>query len=157
MEKGLVSVVLPTYNRAKVLPRAIESVLNQTYTNIELIIVDDGSRDNTKEIIREFQSQDERIVYLRNKRNLGANAARNIGIMHSTGEFIAFMDSDDMWLPWKLERQIKIMYSSLNSYPIVYSGFIRIYKTDKNKVILSYYPKNPLQFQQIVPQYISIS
>lgn len=141
MEKGLVSVVLPTYNRAKVLPRAIESVLNQTYTNIELIIVDDGSRDNTKEIIREFQSQDERIVYLRNKRNLGANAARNIGIMHSTGEFIAFMDSDDMWLPWKLERQIKIMYSSLNSYPIVYSGFIRIYKTDKNKVILSYYPQ----------------
>ena len=140
MKKGLVSVILPTYNRAKVLPRAIESVLGQTYDNIELIIVDDGSRDNTKEIVKEFQRQDDRILYLQNKRNLGANVARNIGIMNSNGEFIAFIDSDDIWVPWKLERQIETIRRSLGSCSIVYSGFIRIYTTE-DETIMSYYPQ----------------
>jgi len=98
-----VSVIIPTYNRAKFLEEAINSVLNQTYKDFEIIVVDDGSTDNTKEIIRKFGE----IIYIYQK-NKGVSSARNKGIKMSRGEYIAFLDSDDLWLKRKLEKQMKI-------------------------------------------------
>ncbi len=99
--KDLISVVIPTYNRAHRIKRSALSVLNQTYKNIELIIVDDGSTDNTEDVVKTID--DERVVYIK-QTNQGACAARNNGIDHAKGEFIAFQDSDDVWCPEYLER-----------------------------------------------------
>ena len=100
----LVSVIIPTYNRAHLIKRSAESVLNQTYKNLELIIVDDGSTDNTKEIIDSIK--DNRIIYIYQK-NQGASAARNTGIDAAKGKYIAFQDSDDVCHADKLEIQIQ--------------------------------------------------
>jgi len=108
-----VSVIIPTYNRQKLLPKAIKSVLNQTFKNFELIIVDDGSTDNTKEIIKEFQKRDPRIKYIWQE-NFGAPAGpKNTGIKNSKGEYIAFLDDDDEWLPEKLEKQIELFEDNI--------------------------------------------
>jgi glycosyltransferase involved in cell wall biosynthesis len=100
----LVSVIIPTYNRAHLIGRAIQSVLNQTFKDIEIIVVDDGSKDNTDEIVRAID--DPRVIYLKHQENRGVSAARNTGIKAARGEFIAFQDSDDEWLPNKLEKQL---------------------------------------------------
>lgn len=106
MDEKLISVIIPTYNRSHLIKDAIFSVLNQTYQNFELIIVDAGSTDNTREIIKSIK--DERIMYifLDHKGSTPASG-RNSGIAKSKGEYIAFLDSDDLWLPRKLEKQIK--------------------------------------------------
>lgn len=101
-----VSIIMPTYNRANTISRAIKSIINQTYDDLELIIVDDGSVDNTKEVISEFD--DKRIKYIYQK-NSGACSARNAGIKISKGKYIAFLDSDDEWNINKLEKQIKFI------------------------------------------------
>lgn len=116
----LISVVLPTYNRASLLPRAIKSVLSQTYKNFELIIIDDNSSDNTKEIVKCFK--DKRIKYIRHKENKGGAAARNAGIKLAKGKYIAFQDSDDKWLLRKLEKQIQVIRNLPLEYAVVYSG-----------------------------------
>lgn len=100
----MVSVIIPTYNRAYVIKKSIDSVLSQTYSDFELIIVDDGSTDNTKDIIEAYK--DSRIKYVYQE-NSGACAARNNGVLLAKGEYIAFHDSDDTWLPDKLEKQIQ--------------------------------------------------
>ena len=102
MEK--ISVIIPTYNRAKELKRSVESVLAQTYDNFELIIVDDGSKDNTQEVIASIP--DERIRYIKLEQNRGAAGARNEGVRASKCDLIAFQDSDDIWREEKLERQM---------------------------------------------------
>lgn len=101
----LVSVVIPTFNRANIVTNAIESVLNQTYKNTEIIIVDDGSTDNTRELLLTYK---DKIRYV-NKTNGGASSARNLGIKQARGEYIAFLDSDDIWLPTKIEKQINVI------------------------------------------------
>ncbi len=98
----LVSVIIPTYNRGWIVKEAIESVLAQDFTDFELIVVDDGSTDNTSEILKEFES-DIRVI---RQTNRGVSAARNRGILASVGRWIAFLDSDDLWLPEKLSRQV---------------------------------------------------
>ncbi len=103
-----VSVIIPTYNRADLLPRAIESVLNQTFKDFELIIVDDGSTDNTKEIVEQYQKKDERIKYLWEENFGGPAKPYNLALKQCQGEYIAFLDHDDMWLPEKLEKQLAI-------------------------------------------------
>lgn len=118
-ENPLVSIIIPTYNRAHFLKEAINSVLSQTYKNWELIIVDDGSTDNTSEVVRGFA--DKRIVYLKQE-NMGAPVARNRGIKESKGEYIAFLDSDDIWLPQKLQRQLEIFNTSRLNPRVVYTG-----------------------------------
>ncbi|MDD5638815.1 MAG: glycosyltransferase [Candidatus Pacebacteria bacterium] len=110
----LISVIIPTYNRAHLLSRAIDSVLSQTFQDFELIIVDDGSTDNTKEIVEEYQKKDERIKYLWEENSGGPAKPKNTGIKNSQGEFIAFLDSDDEWLPEKLEKQLKLFENSNN-------------------------------------------
>lgn len=103
---SLVSVVIPTYNRAHVIGRAIQSVLNQTYGNFELLIIDDGSTDDTKRIIAGFA--DERIRYLRHETNKGQNPARNTGVREAKGQYIAFLDSDCEWLPEFIEKMLAV-------------------------------------------------
>lgn len=124
-----VSVILPTYNRAQLIGRAIQSVLDQTYQDFELIIVDDGSKDNTAKIINNLE--DRRIKYVRHEKNKGANAARNTGIAMARGEYIAFQDSDDEWFPEKLEKQMRIFKTASADVGVVYTGFWRVEEDQK--------------------------
>ncbi len=102
-----VSVVMPTYNRGYIIRDAINSVLNQTYKNLELIIVDDGSDDDTEDVIKSIS--DSRIIYIKLEGRHGANYARNVGCKRSNGKYIAFIDSDNKWLVDKLEKQLSIL------------------------------------------------
>ena len=101
-----VSVVIPTFNRARSLPGAMRSVLAQTHSNLELVIADDASTDGTEELVREWAARDARVVYLRQERNAGAGAARNLGVSAARGRFVAFQDSDDEWLLDKIGFQL---------------------------------------------------
>jgi glycosyltransferase involved in cell wall biosynthesis len=118
---GLVSVVIPTFNRAQLCKKAVESALSQTYREIEVIVVDDGSTDNTREIV---SSLDPRVRFLCQK-NSGVSAARNLGIQSARGEFIAFLDSDDTWLPWKLRLQVDVL-RALSSAGMVWTDMIAV-------------------------------
>jgi glycosyltransferase involved in cell wall biosynthesis len=102
--KPTVSVIIPTYNREKLVHKAIDSVLRQTFSDFELIVIDDASIDQTKAVVNQFE--DVRIRYLCHKKNEGVCAARNTGIAAAQGRYIAFLDSDDEWLPDKLEKQV---------------------------------------------------
>jgi glycosyltransferase involved in cell wall biosynthesis len=104
VEKGFISVILPSYNAEKFLADAIDSILKQTYTQFELLLIDDGSTDSTAEIISKFK--DDRILYIKNEKNLGLIATLNKGIELSKGEFIARMDADDISLPQRFEKQL---------------------------------------------------
>ncbi len=108
----LVSVVIPTYNRAELLPRAIKSVLSQTFKDFELIIVDDGSTDDTKEVVKKFQEKDKRIKYIWQKNSGGPASPLNNGIKNSLGEYISFLEDDDEWLPKKTEEQLSLFQKS---------------------------------------------
>ncbi|MGH7786224.1 MAG: glycosyltransferase family 2 protein [Candidatus Binatia bacterium] len=120
----LVSVVLPTYDRGWLLGRSIRSVLEQSYRDFELIVVDDGSTDDTAAAVARFD--DPRIAYLRLDQNRGAAAARNVGIRRAAGRFLAFQDSDDEWLPDKLDRCMRAFASCPAEVGIVYSDMQRI-------------------------------
>ena len=106
-ETPLVSVVIPAYNRAGLIGRAIDSVLQQTHADLEVIVVDDASTDNTGEVVKAIG--DTRIRYIRCERNAGASAARNTGIAAAAGRFVAFLDSDDVWMPEKLTLQLAVL------------------------------------------------
>ena len=108
LSNGMVSIVMPSYNTARYIGNSIESVLAQTYTDWELIIVDDCSTDDTDEVIKKYL-EDPRIRYLKNECNSGAAVSRNYALREATGRWIAFLDSDDLWHPEKLERQINFM------------------------------------------------
>jgi len=105
----LVSVIVPTYNRAKSIIKCLSSIVNQTYNNLELIIIDDGSADNSEEIINNFieSYKGEKKIYYYRQENQGASIARNYGFSKSKGDFIVFFDSDDEMLPFRIEYQIK--------------------------------------------------
>ncbi len=105
----LVSIITPSFNASRFIAKSIESVLNQTYQNWELLITDDCSIDNSVEIIASYTNKDSRIRLFPLKSNVGAAAARNVSIKNSMGRYIAFLDSDDTWMPEKLERQIAFM------------------------------------------------
>jgi glycosyltransferase involved in cell wall biosynthesis len=119
---GLVSVIMPTYNCAAFISDTIKSVQSQTYTNWEIIIVDDCSADNTKEVVDAFN--DSRIRYFKNAQNSGAALSRNWAIREAKGRWIAFLDSDDLWLPNKLEHQLKFMVE--NNYKFTYHEYSEI-------------------------------
>ncbi len=113
MLKPLVSVIIPTYNRANTVCRSIDSVINQTYEFIEIILVDDGSTDNTTEKLLAYGERIKIIFQL----NKGPSSARNNGANHANGEIIAFLDSDDTWMAEKIERQVKLMMRHGNYVP----------------------------------------
>ncbi len=105
----LVSVIMPVFNGEKYLSEAIESILTQTYTNFELLIVDDGSTDASAAIIRDYAERDSRIRFLKHERNLGTGTAQNTGFAVATGAYIANMDHDDISLPTRLEKQVRFL------------------------------------------------
>ena len=127
-----VSVIIPTYNRANLIEKAIKSVLSQTYQDFEIIIVvDDGSTDNTEEIMKGFK--DKRVKYIKEyKENRGISVARNTGIKMAKGKYIALLDSDDEWLPEKLDKQIKVFKSEFPEVGVVYSNALYIDESGKN-------------------------
>lgn len=108
-EEGLVSVIMPTWNSSKFVGESIESVLAQTYSNIELIITDDASTDSTPDVLREYAQRDPRVRIILNTTNGGAGRSRNCSIQAARGQYIAFCDSDDRWDPKKIERQVQFM------------------------------------------------
>src|SRR6476659_7001862 len=105
----LVSVIMPAFNAGKYISDAIQSVIQQTYNNWELIVIDDGSTDTTAAIIKEFIASDDRIKYLYQE-NGGPGKARNKGLKEAKGIYVAFLDADDLWLPEKLREQLKTMF-----------------------------------------------
>lgn len=120
---SMISIIMPSYNTANYIEASIESVRHQTYENWELIIVDDCSTDNTDEIVKPLLS-DARIRYLKNEKNSGAAISRNRALREAKGKWIAFLDSDDLWLPEKLEKQVAFMEQ--NGYHFSYTNYEEI-------------------------------
>ena len=121
MENILVSIIIPTFNSEKFIAETIQSIQAQTFTNWELIIVDDGSSDKTVSIISKIAQSDERIQFFQFEENSGAGIARNLALSKANGRYIAFLDSDDLWKPSKLEKQIKFM--TKNDLPFTFSFY----------------------------------
>ena len=122
MKNELVSIIMPTYNCAKFINETIKSVLNQTYENWELVIVDDCSNDNTEEVVASFN--DKRIKYNRLEKNSGAAVARTTAMKMATGNYMAFLDSDDLWKDNKLEKQLEFMKK--NNYNFTCTAYEQI-------------------------------
>jgi len=127
-----VSVIIPTYNRAEFLRSAIVSALNQTFKDIEMIVADDKSTDHTREVVRSFK--DKRIKYIMNENNMGPSATRNSAILASKGEYIAFLDDDDEWIPEKLQKQVELLDKSPPNICGVYSDRLIIDRLS-NKIV----------------------
>lgn len=124
MNVNLVSIITPVHNSEEFIEECLNSVLSQTYPTWELLLVDDCSTDNSATIIQEHANKDPRIKYFRLEENSGAGVARNKAIAESKGNFIAFLDSDDLWLPEKLEKQLSFMQS--NKYPFTFTSYNKI-------------------------------
>jgi glycosyltransferase involved in cell wall biosynthesis len=124
-----VSVIIPTYNRAEALRCALESALRQTFRNLEIVVVDDNSQDNTRQLVASVQ--DERVRYIRHDVNKKVSAARNTGILQARGKYIAFLDDDDEWFPEKLERQLQVFQHASPGVGGVYSGALTIERTSQ--------------------------
>lgn len=127
--QDLVSIIMPSYNTGKFIRETIESVLAQSYPTWELIIIDDCSNDNTDEIIYQYLV-DKRIYYIKNVKNSGAAISRNKALKIAKGKWIAFLDSDDLWEPNKLQKQISFMKN--NGYHFSYTNYIEIDEQSKS-------------------------
>jgi glycosyltransferase involved in cell wall biosynthesis len=132
MKNPRVSVIIPTYNRAYFLPRAVKSVLAQTFQDFELIVVDDGSTDDTKKTVKEFQKKDKRIKYIWQENSGRPAVAKNTGIKAAQGRYIAFLDDDDEWLPEKLEKQLKL-FNETKNLGVVGCNCWNVYENKNNK------------------------
>lgn len=129
----MVSIIMPTYNSDQTVVESIQSVLSQTYKNWELIIVDDRSTDNTWQVIQTYADKYDNIRVYQNKENLGAGASRNFAIKKAKGRFIAFLDSDDLWMENKLAEQIPFMLE--NNYPLTYTHYSRFNNEEELSVV----------------------
>lgn len=118
---NLVSVIVPVYNAENYMKETIDSILAQTYENIEIICIDDMSKDNSRDILEEYSSKYENIRTILLEKNGGVANARNVGISKAKGRFIAFLDSDDIWLPEKIEKQVGFMLE--NKYEFTFTGY----------------------------------
>ena len=136
MIDGLVSIIMPSWNTGRFIAESVQSVINQTYQKWELLIVDDCSTDNTDAVVTSFT--DERIRYFHNDHNSGAALTRNYALREAKGEWIAFLDSDDLWLPEKLEKQLNFM--NRNGYVFSYHEYVKI---DEESRPLNVYVSGP--------------
>lgn len=127
---GLVSIITPAYNAADYIVETIESVLAQTYTSWEMLIVNDCSQDNTAEIVQSYAAKDKRIKLISLQQNSGAAAARNTAIQNAKGRYIAFLDSDDLWKKEKLQKQIEFMQQ--NGYAFTYTSYEHFKEVKEN-------------------------
>jgi glycosyltransferase involved in cell wall biosynthesis len=133
-----VSVIIPTYNRAEFLRSTITSVLNQTFQDFEIIVIDDASQDHTREVVSSFG--DKRIRYIRHETNKRVAAARNTGVISSKGTYIAFLDDDDEWFPEKLQKQFDLLEACPPTIGVVYAGAFVIGESSK-KILAKISPK----------------
>lgn len=147
MKDELVSIIIPCFNAERYIINTLESVKNQTYTNYEVIIVNDSSTDNSKEIIEEYIKNDSRFHLLNLESNYGVSFARNTGIENSKGKYIAFLDSDDIWLPMKLSRQINFM--KINNCSFSCTAY-EILDNRNNKIIKKVIPDRKLDFNLLL-------
>jgi glycosyltransferase involved in cell wall biosynthesis len=129
-----VSVILPTYNRAQLIERAIRSVLAQTFASFELVVIDDGSTDRTEDLVREFR--DGRIRYIKMPERKGAGAARNAGIRIANADLIAFQDSDDEWMSTKLNEQL-LKFADQSEVGVIYSDMLRVAQSGECKLVVA--------------------
>ncbi|SMY35972.1 glycosyltransferase family 2 protein [Photobacterium andalusiense] len=146
MSKNLVSIIMPAYNCESTIRESIKSVLNQTYSNFELVITNDNSTDNTKYIIEEFSKKDKRIKVYLNGYLPGAANARNNSIKKATGSIISFLDSDDVWLENKLQKQISVMISDDKN--VVHSSYNRM--NDKGNILSTVISKDKVTYNDML-------
>lgn len=147
----LISVITPTYNSEKFIRDSIESVLNQTYSNWEMIIVDDASKDKTVEVIHTYIEKDDRIKLIQLKENSGSAISRNTAMDNANGRYIAFLDSDDLWLPKKLEIQVRFMMEQNIAFS--YTRYRRIkVNGEKTNGVSKYSPV--IHYEQLMKQCI---
>lgn len=139
---------MPAYNSEKYITQAIESILNQSYANWELLIINDCSTDSTEKIIKRYQAQDKRIKLITLGKNKGVANARNIGMQNAKGNYIAFLDSDDIWQPEKLQRQIQMLES--NDAYITYTEYLIIDET--GQTIKKRRVKETLHFKDLLKE-----
>jgi glycosyltransferase involved in cell wall biosynthesis len=149
IQKPLVTIIIPTFNRAYILPRAIESILNQTMKDWELLIIDDGSTDNTEKLIVTFQEKSKNIIYIKQPFNKGVTAARNVALSRARGIYIAFLDSDDVWMPEKLQKQTAIL-DSKPEVGLVYTGAIFVNDRTGEKRIKHTTVEGDIHAQEII-------
>jgi len=146
--KPLVSIITPCYNGEKYVAQTIESVLNQTYENFEMIIVDDISTDKSVEIIKEYINKDSRIKLIELTEKQGASGARNTALREAKGKYIAFLDSDDLWEKDKLEKQIKFMQE--NNVDFSYTDYAYIDNEGKDLDMVRICPKKTTYFSMLI-------
>jgi glycosyltransferase involved in cell wall biosynthesis len=132
-----VSTIVPTFNRAHMVEKAINSVLSQTYQDLELIVVDDGSVDETSRLLSKIN--DDRVIYIRHEKQKGAAEARNTGVAASRGRFLAFLDDDDEWLPDKLELQMEV-FAKQPEIGMVYTGYFYV-NAESKEIFREFRPK----------------
>lgn len=146
-----VSVIIPTYNRARFLPDAVKSILAQNYDNLEIIIVDDNSDDNTTEVVTKLKEQCPDIRFYINERSMGPSGSRNTGIQKSTGNYLAFLDSDDVWLEGHLIHGLKI-FDKHPEIDVLFGNF-NIVDFDSGKILYDFFSQkkilHTLKFKQI--------
>lgn len=131
----LISVIVPAYNAEAFIGQTLDSVLSQTYKNIEVLVVNDGSQDRTAEIVDSIAQKDHRVILLQQS-NVGVAAARNLAIQNSCGEYIAPIDADDIWFPQKLEKQMQLMLKTDSCVGLVYAW--SVYIDEKSLIIGTY-------------------
>ncbi|HFJ9471302.1 glycosyltransferase family 2 protein [Bacillus paranthracis] len=138
-QKEVISIIMPNYNSIKFIRKTIESVIDQSYYNWELIVIDDGSSDGSIQVIKEFQRIDKRIKLEVLGKNSGAAIARNTGISMASGRYIAFLDSDDLWVPRKLEKQLNFMKE--NNVAFSFTGYEIITESGEKTGKIIHVPK----------------
>src|SRR3989344_1967323 len=147
MKFSLVSIILPIYNGAKWIEKAISSVLAQSFADFEFIIIDDGSSDNTEEIVTAFTKHDTRIKYIRNEHNLGVQKTRNIALDISLGEYIAEIDQDDEWIDKnKLKKKIEFLEKH-DDYVLVGAGVI-VVDEGGSEIARNFMPETDLEIRK---------
>jgi glycosyltransferase involved in cell wall biosynthesis len=137
----LITVYIPTFNRSALVLRAVESVLNQSYSKVEVIVVDDGSSDDTVRIVEELSSRDNRVRLFKNERSKGACGARNTAIEHARGEFITGLDDDDYFLPDRLDKFLTAWRSKNDSIEAISSCYLIKKKSGKTKKVGGRFPR----------------
>lgn len=150
MNKPFISIIMPVYNAEKYVAQAIDSVLKQTYKNWELWIIDDGSKDGSERIIQNKKCTDDRIRFVKNEQNMGVAKTRNRGVQLANGEWIAFLDSDDMWEEEKLEKQAVLLEKGKN-VGIVYTGSAFVDENNKRAEYILNVPQM-VSFQKLLKQ-----
>ncbi len=145
-----VSVIIPTYNRAKFIPDALRSIRDQNYDNIEIIIIDDGSTDNTETVVASLMKEFSNIVFCHNERTKGPSGARNTGMLRASGDYITFLDSDDIWLDNHLKTGLKIF----EQHPVVdvLFGDFKVVDYENNRFVYDFFSAKKVLFKLITEE-----